>query len=50
MPSMRARRQAPVSLAAVPRHEFPKGTITMGAAGGKPAVGAKRGKGKSYSL
>ena len=39
---MCARRQAPVSLAAAPRRELPKDTITMRTAGFMPAVGAKR--------
>ena len=41
-PPMCARRQAPVSLAAAPHRELPKVTITVGVAGCKPAVGAKR--------
>ena len=39
---MFARRQAPVSLAAAPHRELPKGSNTMGVAGCKPELGAKR--------
>ena len=39
---MCAWRQAPVKLAAAPRRELPKDTLTMRAAGCMPAVGAKR--------
>ena len=42
MPPLCARRLAPVSLAAAPIRESPKGTISMGAAGCRPAVGTKR--------
>ena len=41
IPPMCVRRLAPVSLAAAPSHDLPKGTISMGAAGCRPAVGAK---------
>ena len=41
IPPMCVRRLAPVSLAAAPSHHLPKGTISMGAAGCRPAVGAK---------
>ena len=37
-----AWRQAPVKLAAAPRRDLPKDTLTMRAAGCMPAVGAKR--------
>ena len=36
---MCVRRQAPVSLGAAPCRELPKGTITMGTTGCRPAVG-----------
>ena len=39
---MFARRQAPVSLVAAPHRELPNGSNTMGVAGCKPELGAKR--------
>ena len=44
MPPVCARQQAPVSLAAAPRRELPKGTITMGPQAAGPQCAPKEEK------